>query len=129
MSLSLRLVVGFLSMFALSAAGCGGSGLAGCPSDLAIPAEMVVLGSQYDQGLFILRLKTDEHRIPEVVEVFKKTMKDDDWRIKSDSASSSGGELEFSKEDRLCRLFIAPERKTESETVKIDIRCDRESRR
>ena len=118
-SVSLALIIAF--------SGCGtGKTPRGCPQDLEIPENMVILGSKFDQSLFVLRLKTDQHRITEAVGLFKESMDKNEWSLKADSTTDGGGELEFSKEKRKCVVFIAPE-KSDSGTVKIDIKCDRQS--
>lgn len=122
----IRRAIAALLPLLMSLSGCGSSEIpSGCPKDLSIPADMQILGSKYDSSLFILRLKTEDHTINEVVSLFKEAMKEDEWEIKVDSATDRGGELEFKKESRKCHFFVAHEK--ESENVKIDITCDRES--
>ena len=111
--------------------GCGSSSLpTGCPSDLSIPEKMEILGAQHDDSLFVLRLKTNSLEISEVIASFKDTMKENDWKVKVDSATdSNGGELEFAKEARKCVVFIAFESKAadqDKKAIKIDVKCDRE---
>lgn len=112
--------------------GCGsGARPAGCPSDLSIPDEMEILGAQHDDSLFVLRLQTQALEIPDVVQAFKDSMKENDWSVKVDSASDlGGGELEFVKEARKCKVFVAPASKKDDAnagTIKIDVKCDREN--
>ena len=121
-----------LPVFGLAFAGCGsGSKPAGCPSDLSIPDEMEILGAQHDDSLFILRLRTDALKIPEVVKSFKDSMKDNEWEVKVDSATDTGGgEIEFVKDARKCVVFIALEsnkNNSKNNAIKIDVKCDREN--
>ena len=119
-------------MISATLSGCGsGAKPAGCPTDLSIPADMEILGAQHDDSLFVLRLQTQALEIPEVVQAFKDSMKENEWSVKVDSASDlGGGELEFVKEARKCKVFIASASKKDdgnAGTIKIDVKCDREN--
>lgn len=112
--------------------GCGGTGIpTGCPEDLVVPEDMEVLGANHDQELFILRLRTDNHRIEEVVSLFRTGMQNNGWELKVDSATDkNGGELTFSKEaeERMCRVFIthASGGSEGNKAVHVNINCDRQ---
>ncbi|MEC9092250.1 MAG: hypothetical protein VX438_06060 [Planctomycetota bacterium] len=124
----IRFLFSALILLGIACVGCGKSTTpTGCPADLEIPEAMVVLGSKHDQSLFVLRLKTSQHRIPQAVTIFKETMDKNEWSLKLDSTTDRGGELEFSKKKRKCVVFIAPEKETDSGNIKIDIKCDREN--
>ena len=111
--------------------GCGQGGTpSGCPEDLSIPKDATVLGANHDAEVFVLRLRTVELPMKEVVLLFRDTMTQEGWKIKTDSATDkNGGELIYQKEEenRICRLFISryTGKDAEPDSVNIEIKCDR----
>lgn len=56
-------------------------------------------------------------------------MKEDEWQVKTDSATDDhGGEIVFTKGDtRRCMIFIsrATGKQAEDNSINVDIKCDR----
>lgn len=111
--------------------GCGNGKPAGCPEDLSIPDKMNILGASYETKLFVLRLRTTEYRMPEVVPLFRDSMKNNGWDIQVDSATDeNGGEIKFMKGDeRRCTIFMShtSDKNDGNKAINIDIKCDRET--
>ena len=104
----------------------------GCPDDLNVPEDMTILGANHDQDLFILRMRTVDHPVKDVVAMFRATMEDEGWVVKVDSATDeNGGELTFAKsDDRRCTIFISHASITENgqKPVNVDVKCDRKKK-
>lgn len=97
--------------------------------DLTVPTTAKILGSSYDESLFVLRMRSISQTTLNLVNTFKETMIEDGWTQRMDSTTTSGGEIIFDKPGenggpvRRCTIFIAPA--VNSEGINVDIRCDR----
>ena len=100
-----------------------------CPDDFVAPEDMKVLGTHHDQELFILRMRTVDYPVKDVVAMFRASMENEGWELRVDSATDeNGGELIFAKGDnRRCTIFISHAAGAEKglKPVNIDVKCDR----